>query len=334
MKNLSMVRAGVHGVFALIAMASGFGLGARAEAAPPTFIDEGFIVQVGEGGAVTSPKEIDILWVIDNSGSMQVHHNALMNAAPGFLGGLGASSWRIGMVTTDVQDRTYGLNPAESLNPSQPNAQGVFAQWVARAGINGSATEQPFASIVKNLNQSPGFLRPNAELILVFVTDAREQSTAETQSEVLAAVRAGAPGKIVSTYFFLATSDLGCSGAGLPEGSHAYAGSKYEALAKASNGKTKTFSLCSSQLVQDFQALGTEMSQSTGTGANSGVFSLSYPAVWSSVEVSHSGSRVRPGRQGAGFWLYDPTTNAVVLTDASFLSVGTNEVRVKYQKKQ
>jgi hypothetical protein len=161
----------------------------------------------------------DILFVIDDSGSMADEQNDVRNNLVAFLGALDASpveiDYQIGVTTTAVVgwttgDTAYGTGPnvgvgfpAGRLLAVDP-ATGVFSytgpkrildhqsptlledfQANVVVGTRGTGKEQPFRAARLALQESEpgganeGFLRPGARLAVVFVTD-EDDCTDET----------------------------------------------------------------------------------------------------------------------------------------------------------
>ena len=81
---------------------------------------------------------VDILWTIDNSGSMGDHQRDVIANANSFISQFTQSTaleWRMGLVSTDTQDEPYvGLIPGTELNYLTPNAVTKFQQAVRRLG--------------------------------------------------------------------------------------------------------------------------------------------------------------------------------------------------------
>ncbi|MFZ5441817.1 MAG: choice-of-anchor D domain-containing protein [Myxococcota bacterium] len=135
---------------------------------------------------VQTQSQVDILLVIDNSCSMADEQAALATNFAAFMSSASQSTadWHIGVVTTDVAGRGALVespgNP-RYLSPTTASVATLFAQKVS-VGTSGSGIEQPFQSMslavtAPNLTQAnAGFLRPDAALAVVIVTDALEQS--------------------------------------------------------------------------------------------------------------------------------------------------------------
>lgn len=139
--------------------------------------------------------DVDILLVVDDSCSMSDEQSSLAQNFQSFISSASMSpgNWHIGVVSTDVVgDRGLLLaapgNPT-ILTPTTPNVAQLFAQNV-KLGINGSGLEQPFESMQLALTEpnlsgaNQGFVRTNAALAVVVVTDALEQSTRSVGSYV------------------------------------------------------------------------------------------------------------------------------------------------------
>jgi hypothetical protein len=148
--------------------------------------------------------EVDILLVVDDSCSMGDEQTALATNFAAFMSSAaqGNGNWHIGVTTTDmfsqkgVLKRSPG-NPAV-LTPTTPNVASLFSSKV-QVGVVGSGLEQPFAAMAlavsepNRSNANAGFLRPNAALAVVIVTDALEQSP-NSMGSYLAALRAAKQG--------------------------------------------------------------------------------------------------------------------------------------------
>lgn len=166
---------------------------------------------------VIAPKRTDILFVIDNSGSMAEEQAGIATELPAFVeqlrqGGGVAQEFRVGVITTSVYLRAFRSNaevyrefPNESglLQPvpsatGEPTAErfieGTDPEVVAKfrrlvqQGTGGSGQETPFEAVrlavaspsaTRPLDQggNGGFLRDGARLLVVVVTDEEDCST-------------------------------------------------------------------------------------------------------------------------------------------------------------
>lgn len=166
-----------------------------------------------------SASNIDVLWVIDNSGSMAPRQENLAKNLQSFMDVFQKSSvnYRIAVTTSDIfKEKGAFVGNPKVLSPTTPNVASAFANNV-RVGIGGSpyeagleaaqlALDRQAATNVPKLmsretckaacNKSPepvtcvencdklhpiDFLRPEAYLYLVFVTDEEDGSSQDVR---------------------------------------------------------------------------------------------------------------------------------------------------------
>ncbi|MBI2377622.1 MAG: choice-of-anchor D domain-containing protein [Deltaproteobacteria bacterium] len=161
--------------------------------------------------------EVDVLFVIDNSGSMSEEQDSLTSNFSAFIQFADAQAldYRIAVISTDVEgDGLFGGACPAALPPMRPvdlsqGACGYFADGSAEGlrdpdwrlvtpdeqpsplvafgalghqGIEGSGTEQGLQAAYQALSPplstgwNAGFLRPDAYLALIFVSDECDQS--------------------------------------------------------------------------------------------------------------------------------------------------------------
>ncbi len=167
-----------------------FSAGLRAETDHPDFA---LVTQTVAGSGVpehdwmdgfTAPEAslVDILWVVDNSCSMQSHQltlGAMATAFIGFLDGEGMD-YQIGVVSTD-DGELQGATPI--IDPGTPKAAEVFAATV-ELGTGGSGQEQPLEFALQAVTPplhapggaNEGFVRTDAGLAVILLTDEPDQS--------------------------------------------------------------------------------------------------------------------------------------------------------------
>ncbi|MBI4508719.1 MAG: hypothetical protein HY698_03720 [Deltaproteobacteria bacterium] len=152
-----------------------------------------------------APRDVDLVFVIDSSGSMYEEQEGLSRAFPGFVRSLkriGATRWRIGVTTTDLGGFGYSLPGCRGegdggrLLQGTRNAtcSGYEGEWlwfdngvtnalggdpaaafgcVARVGIDGCTFEMPLGSarrVVERLVATSA-LRPDSLFGVIVVTD-------------------------------------------------------------------------------------------------------------------------------------------------------------------
>jgi len=168
----------------------------------------------------TAAKQVDVLWVIDNSGSMAPRQENLARNITTFIERFARSQvdFRLAVTTTDVfrDDGQLKGNPVV-LTPETPALIATFGRTVRDLGTHGSPYEAGLQAGRRALERiletnapvmdamarcqnacAPGtglmscrdacidahpvaFLRPNASLFLVFVTDEEDRSEADVR---------------------------------------------------------------------------------------------------------------------------------------------------------
>ncbi len=134
----------------------------------------------------------DVLFVVDNSCSMNEEQTALAAAGPAFMNAVQArgGDYALAVTTTDVADTASseggrfvpltGAGP-RIITPSTPNRAALFAQSIQQ-GTLGSGWEAVFEGARRALSpplsygHNTGFLRPQAKLAVVYLSDEPEQS--------------------------------------------------------------------------------------------------------------------------------------------------------------
>lgn len=166
--------------------------------------EENFKVSVN-----TQPRPIDIMWVVDNSGSMNSSQTNLANNFSSFITDFIALNYdfRMAVTTTDTWYEQYTSNAFNSprwrkgnranlfnpsYNPQGPNTDsGIFVMnknttnlnsvftTNIKVGTQGNGDERAFASMIRSLNHGPNvdFRRNSAFLSIVIVSDEEDFST-------------------------------------------------------------------------------------------------------------------------------------------------------------
>ena len=113
---------------------------------------------------------LDILIVIDNSGSMNEEQTNLSTKLLPLLSYVEQSDWKIGIVTTDASDGCL----RDVITKGQENVETEFADAI-RAGVGGSGVEAGVPQAVEALSTScmggSSWIRPNSTLAVLFVSD-------------------------------------------------------------------------------------------------------------------------------------------------------------------
>jgi hypothetical protein len=143
----------------------------------PVYIDTGFddpgLIWVDSFIQPNTVDGIDILWVIDTSGSMHRYDAQLMAGIGTMMGALPPTSWRLVMISNDpskaVLENQFPLVPGDD----SLDAEAMYSS-MARGG-----REEGFDAVYEYMITNPysaTWMRPDAGLLVVFVSDEEEQS--------------------------------------------------------------------------------------------------------------------------------------------------------------
>ena len=138
--------------------------------------------------------KMDILFVVDNSGSMATSQQRLASYADEIIADLSTRNidFQIAVTTTEAylglftdDDSYYAFrshNGHSILTANTPELAATLAALIPQ-GTEGSGDERPFLSTVKALEYAPnnGFLRTDAELHMVILTDEDDFSHPEAK---------------------------------------------------------------------------------------------------------------------------------------------------------
>ena len=140
-------------------------------------------------------KKLDILFVVDNSGSMSEDQAKLGDKIYSFIDTLDDVDWQIGITTTDVSNGPHGIKGSllefdgmgsKVLTPNSPGALEAFQRTVVRRESIDcvpecpSGLEEPLRAAMmamdKRSNENSGFFRDGADLGLLVLSDEDEMS--------------------------------------------------------------------------------------------------------------------------------------------------------------
>ncbi len=143
--------------------------------------------------------EVDILWVIDNSSSMEKHSQALASQMQPFVEALNETKldYRMGITTTDMRTPPTGqqgifIGQTDNVLSSRtPDLVNVVTNRMYNVGQGGSPVEQGLAAMKEALSedklnfQNAGFFREDSLLVVVFLTNEDDQSVNEDYVQFL-----------------------------------------------------------------------------------------------------------------------------------------------------
>lgn len=281
---------------------------------------------------------LDIVWVIDNSGSMNTYQQEVIKNTDLFMNEftkISGIDWKMGLLSSDSDSYTrknpyIGFKPNEPLNSTMPNAIKLFKAAVNSLGVFGSGTETFFQPVVTLLTQYPSFVSSlKSQLAVIFVTDAKEQSetsyTPQYFLDFLKGIKKGDLSK-VTVYGAFAADDFGCDS---EEGKWDYAGSPYEKVITATKGKA--VKLCDYQFGKALATIGNDLAQKV---TRYRIPIAARPRL-GTIKVSYHDKPLQGGAQDkGGIWYYDYDMSSIVFYNLDFLdansSADTENVDVSY----
>lgn len=249
------------------------------------------------------PDAVDILLVVDNSCSMAPYQASLGSNFQQFISWFVEADvdYQIAVVTTDVDTPGQaGRIQGQIITSETPNPEGVFSQ-IVNVGVQGSgfetgleaarlAVSEPLAS-----TDNDGFLRDDASLSIIFVTDEQDGSPLPVNDYINAFVDIkGARNRAVFNSSALVVTDLDTCGATQAEQSTV--GTRYMDVANQTGGIVGN--LCGA----DFESIVFDLSLASSRLRNT--YFLSQEPRLSTLEVSVD-DQVVPCASGR--WVYEPT---------------------------
>lgn len=272
---------------------------------------------------MTNP--IDILWVIDNSGSMGDDIQNVSTNANLFMqqfSKVAGADWKMGLISTDISETPYlGFMQSDVFDSTDPDPVTRFRTALSRLGTNGSATEMTCAPAYRHLTTFPNFMRKGAKFALIVLTDEDEQSSFSGGCGPFLTHLTQQKGSLkdILSYSVLGTRDM-CPFSGY----FGYAGSAYESLFN-NFPLNKMFSLCSTQFGNDLAKISTDIVSHFERRR----VVLSDLADPKTIKVMYNGKEIPGGLTGA--WVYVPDSNAVEFSDLSFAVGNQASVDVVYK---
>lgn len=295
----------------------------------PRTLNEEYVVKEMVGNS-----EIDIIWVIDNSGSMGDEQQDVIDNTKLFMQEFTKNSWirwKMGLISTDEDEDPYlGFAKGDEFYYNDPDTVGRFQKAVARLGTSGSVTEKSFTPIMNSIKRYPGFLRPGAALAMILVTDANEQSsdywtsTTVTPQDFLDFIELQK--KTLDTskvYGVFGSEDFGCHDG---EGWN-YSGSRYESVIVPLGGVT--YPICSPDFGMNLANLGKDIVKL----ANYPKLLLKVRPNPKTIRVLYHGDELKGGLpKDGGLWTYDYYTNTIIFYSLDFSQDENDSVEVVFEE--
>ena len=274
-------------------------------------------VPVNETITTQTTNKIDILIVIDNSGSMDVERAALGNRLKNFLDPLAGLDWQLCVTTSDVGDQNGQPikfpNGSRVLTPATVNAEQQFLDAVVNVA-DGTGDEEPVRAQVRAFtNPDSNCYRADAALVSVSLTDEDERSTggyfqfrdhrqfkelvADNLGEaVVAAVQSkwGRQKVFTAHAIVIKSGDQACYNIQAAQNNNAYHGTRLEHLAALTDGKVGN--ICAADYAAQMTSIGDHV-KTTTSALTLACAPLSPPQVilppaYSSTQVTNSGDKL------------------------------------------
>ncbi len=214
---------------------------------------------------------VDVLLVIDNSGSMEEEQARLSRNFEAFIQAFvdAKVNYHVGVITTDLRNQEQAgrlVGDVRYITPETPDAAEVFASNV-QVGTNGSGLEMGLEAAGLALSEplvstyNAGFLRDGASLSIVVFSDEDDMSPGSVNDYLnffasLKGDRAYRDHTLMNVSAVVGDVPFGCEA---PDGTgEAGAGTRYYYAAQATAGVTA--SICAGDFTPIVEALGLDLS--------------------------------------------------------------------------
>lgn len=278
-------------------------------------------------------KGIDVILVIDNSGSMAgIQNNVIRNAKLFFeqFAKQQYVNWKLGIISTDESENPYlGFNrsfDSSLIDPRDPlsfdRVVNTFQEAVGRLGTSGSASEYTFYNVKRHIDSFDGragesFLRGNSHLVVIMISDEEEQSAGrfgESTYEALnyynTMLNYIPSNKVLRFYGAIDHKDLkDCDGWGDP-----WKGSEFEKIIRESNGFV--ISACINNFGNELAKIGQDIAALVGLPS---LLLRRRPKI-DTLKVFYEDTLLKAGaEEEGGVWFYEEATNTINFYNMDFV---------------
>lgn len=279
-------------------------------------------VSEDDAGVEVFNPEVDVLFIVDDSGSMGTHQNNLIQNIDRFVAAFTARTnidYHIGVLTSSMEKDSWGgakaccgelVGSPKFVDRSTPGAQ-MILKTNLRVGTGGAVTEKFFEPLVAALSPpmvngpNAGFYRSGAYLAVVFITDAEEQSRgidAKGTFDFLVGLK-GRPERIISYGVIVPSTVSNCSrdSSESPQRLESF-------LSMMPNAGNNVFSLCDPLFGDRISGIADDLVRYVGN-----MIVLNRPPVISTIRVTYGNQEIpRDLRRG---WSFDAFRNAIIFGD-------------------
>lgn len=192
---------------------------------------------MGSASAADTSKQVDVVFVVDDSGSTAVFHNYLGAEAENLFLHMAARSldWTVRIYKMDSPSPVIEVIKSTDVKDVD-DATAKFQAAMGKVGTSGPGRETMLKSLKDHATDDANFARAESRVTVILATDAAEQSWLRP-SEVLKVLFKKT--KDVKVHGFFHTPEYGCKGS---EEDWKYEGSAYQTVIEATDGEA--FSLC------------------------------------------------------------------------------------------
>ena len=277
-------------------------------------------------------KGIDVILVIDNSGSMRPIQNDVIQNARLFFEQFAKQqyvNWKLGIVSTDKSDNPYlGFEnsfDASMIDPRDPSSfdrvVSTFQNAVSNLGVNGDGSEYTFYNVKRLLDsyetRNMPFQRSNAHLVVIMISDEKEQSKDRYGNNYEALnffnTMTGyiSSNKILRFYGAIKHKDLTNCPSGWED---AWLGSEFEKIITHSNGFV--ISACIDNFGNELAKIGEDIVSLVGLPS---LLLRRRPKI-ETLKVFYEGEELLPGaEEEGGSWFYEEVTNTINFYNMDFV---------------
>ncbi len=277
---------------------------------------------------------VDVLWVVDDSGSMNDKRMRLADQFDVFISILISADvdYHIGVTSTDLTEVGDGgrlRGPVPVIDRMTPNPADAFRAAVTFSATSQVALDEGLGAMVRALTTpnitgpNAGFLRDGAALAAIIVSDGSDESIGPTEFFTRFLKSLKGPGRDVNTSLSAVVGDLpdGCTPAGEAHvfGAKAKPGVRDTEVAMATGGIIE--SICTADFGPFVNQLATRLSSLRR------FYLLSAPPKEATIEVRVDGVLVM--RDPVNGWTYLPAQRAIRFNGSSIPRPGA-DIQITY----
>lgn len=244
--------------------------------------------------------DVDILFVVDNSGSMRSNQSNLINNFSSFIGifSSAGASYKIAFITTDSSEFAAGMIITEYSPDPAYEADYIINSIGTLGNSHERGIDMAYSAIDSggDASLSSGFLREDARFVLIFISDEKDNSTLYAHSQLSTKIESLKSSiGLVSAHAVAGDYPSGCSGNGSAEFGDGY----YDVVSHFSGS---FLSICSNDWGFDLDEIARD-----SIALNQ--FRLSEDAIPDSITVTVNGAL-------EANWVFEESTNSVILSAA------------------